>query len=240
MRIINVGSGSKGNCTFIQTNETTLMIDCGIGITRIRQAIRAYGINNIDALLLTHQHSDHIKSLKYFDSIPSYSLDGSIARHCLQQYESIAINSIGITVFPLSHDAPNTCGYFFNDGKNQCIYVTDTGYVPSSVIDLGRNSDYIIMECNHDIDMLMSTNRPYYLKARILGDDGHLNNEDGAKAISCMVGNKTKEVFIAHISQQANDPLLAFQAVSQQLEQINYQGKINVLSQDKCVVGGNL
>lgn len=218
------------------------MIDCGIGITRIRQAISTYGIDHVDALVLTHRHSDHIKSLSYFKDLPIYTMDPSLPYHVLmQQEQTYIIHGLTILPFQLSHDAPFTCGVKIADDHESIMIITDTGYVPENVLSLGYDSTYLMVECNHDIQMLLDTSRPYPLKARILGDEGHLNNEDGAKAMVKMIGPHTKVVMAAHLSQQANDPALVDTLVHTMIEPLHrYDLTIITLDQDHLICKGEL
>ena len=239
MKIISVGSGSKGNCFFIQNQTETLMIDCGMGITAIRKVKTYHHIDTIDAILFTHNHSDHTKCKNYFKDVCTYAYDACIHPNVIvTPYHSFSIGSFIITPFELSHDAPNTVGYLIQSGDESLFYCTDTGYLPSKALELGKNCTYYIMESNHDIDMLMATNRPYVLKARILGDDGHLNNMDCAKALAQMIGDNTKHIYLAHISQQANDPLLAYQVNYDYLSDKGFDVPISALSQTEVMIGG--
>ena len=239
MKIISVGSGSKGNCFFIQDQNTSIMLDCGMGIKMIRKARSLYHIDTIDGLLLTHGHSDHIKCKNYFKDICSYALDAQLKPdYCCNNMESFKINQLMITPFALSHDAPNTCGYLIENDAEKVFYCTDTGYIPTSVLDIGKNCTYYIIESNHDIDLLMATNRPYVLKSRILGDSGHLNNQDCAYYLSQMVGNNTQQIYLAHISQQANNALLAYQVNHDYLNDKGWNIPITVLKQDEIMEGG--
>ena len=222
MRIINAGSGSKGNCTIVSSGDTHIMIDCGIGISRIRRLCQEYGIDHLDGLVLTHRHSDHTRYLSYFMDTTIYTMDPDLPHQVM--VESMKMYDIhGMTMIPfrLSHDAPYTFGIKLMDLTESIMMISDTGYVPSPVLKLGYDATYLMVECNHDIQMLLDTNRPYPLKARILGDEGHLNNEDGAKAIAMMVGPHTTTIMAAHISQQANDPNKVMDVLSRELKPLN-------------------
>lgn len=237
-----MGSGSKGNCTILSSGNTHVMIDCGIGIKRIRHTMAHYGIDHLDALVLTHRHSDHIKSIHYFDGLTIYTMDPDLPHHVLvQSMASYGICGMTMIPFQLSHDAPYTCGVKIADDHDAIMIITDTGYVPNDVLKLGYDSTMLMVECNHDITMLLNTNRPYPLKARILGDEGHLNNEDGAKAIKAMVGPHTTTIMAAHISQQANDPSIVMDVLSETLNPLHRNDlTIVTLYQDESYCKGEL
>ena len=151
-----------------------------------------------------------------------YTMDPDLPHQVM--VESMKMYDIhGMTMIPfrLSHDAPYTFGIKLMDLTESIMMISDTGYVPSPVLKLGYDATYLMVECNHDIQMLLDTNRPYPLKARILGDEGHLNNEDGAKAIATMVGPHTTTIMAAHISQQANDPNKVMDVLSRELKPLN-------------------
>ena len=237
-----MGSGSKGNCTIISSGKQHIMIDCGIGIKRIRSTMECYGIDHLDGLVLTHRHSDHIKSLNYFRDSTIYTMDPDLPHQVLvEPMKRYGISDLTMTFFQLSHDAPYTCGVKICDDHDSIMIITDSGYVPDNVLKFGYDATMLMVECNHDIQMLLDTNRPYPLKARILGDEGHLNNEDGAKAIKAMVGPHTSLVLAAHISQQANDPSLVNDVLNTVLAPLNrHDLTILTLSQDEVTCKGEL
>ena len=213
MRIYSLASGSKGNCFILQFNDTCLMIDCGTTQKYLMMAMESLNITikDIDALLVTHDHSDHISQIKMFKDLPIYSpidiKDQDVYK--IVPLEEFNIKNIQIFPLVLSHDASITLGYIFDDGKKRIAYLTDTGYVNEKYYPLLKNIDYIIIESNHDIKMLMESNRPLYVKQRILSASGHLCNEDCADVLSNIIGKNTKGIMLAHISREANDYELA-------------------------------
>lgn len=213
MRIYSLASGSKGNCFILNFGNVNLMIDCGTTQKYLKMAMESLNINlkDIDALLITHEHSDHISQINMFKDLPIYSpidiKDREIYK--IVPLEKFNIKNIQILPLALSHDASITLGYIFNDGMQKIAYLTDTGYVNEKYYPLLKNMDYIIIESNHDIKMLMESNRPLYVKQRILSANGHLCNEDCADVLSNIIGNNTKGIMLAHISREANDYALA-------------------------------
>ena len=173
-------------------------------------------IQALDALLVTHSHKDHISQLKHFEHLPIYSYcDLDVQDHrCIKPLDRFIIGDMQITVIGLSHDAPNTVGYVIEDGCQKLVYITDTGYLPNHEKAYLENSDHYIFESNHDMEMLMHTARPMFVKQRILSDSGHLSNEDASHNITSLINTKTKNIVLAHLSQEANVPELALDVLN--------------------------
>ncbi len=207
MKFIILASGSKGNSTLvINDNNDLLLIDAGISFKEIKEKISRYGydINNIKSVLITHEHDDHIKSINSFSSAKIYSLkECKVANNYLNKYEETYIDGFYVTMIPLSHDV-KCCGYILRDDKEKLVYVTDTGYVNYKNINYITNADYYIFESNHNVPLLMETNRPFYIKSRILGDEGHLSNEVASEILCDIIGDNTKQIYLAHLSREAN------------------------------------
>lgn len=207
MKFIILASGSKGNSTLvINEKEELLLIDAGISYKEIKEKINRYGydINNVTHVLITHEHDDHIKSINSFSNAKIYSLkDISVANNSLEKYTETDINGFNVLALPLSHDV-KCCGYVIKDLKETLVYVTDTGYMNYKNIKYITNADYYIFESNHNVPMLMETKRPFFIKSRILGDEGHLSNEVASETLCDIIGENTKQIYLAHISQEAN------------------------------------
>lgn len=217
MHFIIVGSGSKGNATILFSRGTTILIDLGLPLVRIKEGLELINksIKDVDGVIYTHEHSDHINGLKSFSPKIMYATEGTLPgslSNRIEYYQPFHIKNLKITPFPTSHDAKKPCGYVIDDGEEKMVYFTDTGVFIEEALPLLINPHYLIIESNHDITKLMQTNRPMNLKQRILGPYGHLCNEDSAFAASKIVGNKTKEIILAHLSEEANTPELALQA----------------------------
>ena len=212
-----INSGSKGNATLVFTSECLILIDMGINISTLEDELRKFDkeIKDIDVCLITHNHSDHIKNIKCLSPKKIYSLKGSVAgdlSNILENNVPFKIKGVEITPFPISHDAINPCGYKIKEKDASLVYMTDTGMYLSENTPLIKNPTYLIIESNHDISMLLKTNRPVELKERIMSTYGHLCNEDSAFAALEIIGNDTKEIVLAHLSEEANTPALALQA----------------------------
>jgi len=217
MKIIVIESGSKGNATLISDKGRLLLIDMGITLTSLKKGLSRLGKKplDIDALLLTHSHSDHTKGVNLLDPLPIYCSKGTYKGTnvtVIKPYKAFWIDHLKITPIEASHDAPGTLGFIIENENEKLSYLTDTGMIPETTLEKMKNSDYFIIESNHNIKKLHQTNRPAYLKLRILSDEGHLSNEASAIYMSELVGERTKEIILAHLSEEANDPELALQA----------------------------
>lgn len=217
MKIIVIESGSKGNATLISDKGRLLLIDMGITLTSLKKGLARLGKKplDIDALLLTHSHSDHTKGVNLLDPLPIYCSKGTYKGTnvtVIKPYKTFSIDHLKITPIEASHDAPGTLGFVIENENEKLSYLTDTGMIPETSLEKMKNSDYFIIESNHNIKKLHQTNRPAYLKLRILSDEGHLSNEASAIYMSELVGERTKEIILAHLSEEANDPEQALQA----------------------------
>lgn len=245
MKFALLASGSKGNCCLIKHNETKLVIDCGATKRYLNDCFTRlqYDPCSSDAILITHTHSDHVAQMKTFDATPTYATQEIATKnlHSIQPFESFEIKDMRITVLPMSHDCEGTVGYLIEAGDEKMVYVTDTGYIKEEVKSYLNNADYYIFESNHDIEMLMQTNRPVYLKQRIINDYGHLCNDDSANMLCHVLGANTKEIVLAHISQEGNTRDLALATLKSHLDrhQISYD-HMNLFPADQfsIYVGG--
>lgn len=218
MRVDLLCSGSKGNSCLVRSHGSSILIDCGSTKKHLFQSLKdaKADLSNMDGVLITHGHVDHISQLKHVAHLPIYSYCDlkDVQNHTIvQPKESFDLGHFHIQVIGLSHDAPNTVGYVIEDGAEKLVYITDTGYVPNVYKPLLENADTYIFESNHDVKTLMSTSRPMFVKQRILGDSGHLNNEDASLNLSQLVNMKTKDIILAHISQEGNTPDLALETL---------------------------
>lgn len=214
-----VASGSKGNATIVVDKDIVILIDMGIAFSRFEEEINKINISpkQINAALFTHNHTDHISGLKFIPIKKQYALYGTLpssGHNVVNLFMPFNIGHLEITPFLASHDATNPCGYKISNGEETLVYITDTGVFPECNFNYIKNPDYLIIESNHDIKMLMNTSRPMQLKQRILSEVGHLSNEDSALATLQIIGKKTKEIVLAHISEEANTPQIALEAYS--------------------------
>ena len=221
-----IASGSKGNATLVKHNSTLILIDLGITLVRLKEGLTSLNVElkDIDAVIFTHEHSDHLNGLKCISPKKMYALKGTLPSslsNVIDKNEPFNIKDIKITAFPTSHDAVNPCGYILETSEDKLVYMTDTGIFIEDNLPLVKNPDYLIIESNHDIQMEMRTNRSFRLKQRILSEYGHLCNEDSAFASLEIIGDNTKEIILAHLSEEANTPEVALEAYK---KVFNYKG----------------
>ena len=212
-----IASGSKGNATIVVSNKTVLLIDMGITLTRLEEGLSEVGLskNDITAALFTHDHADHISGMRFLSPKIMYGLEGTLPTSLsitIYLNKPFIVGDFTITPIETSHDATNPCAYLIKDNDSSLFYMTDTGTFLEETLPLIKDPTYLIIESNHDIKMLLHTNRPFELKNRIMSDYGHLCNEDSAIAAISIIGEHTKEIVLAHLSEEANTPEVALEA----------------------------
>lgn len=248
MKFNIIASGSKGNATIVVHNKTVILIDMGISLTRLKEGLSEFnlGVNDIQGALFTHNHTDHISGLRFISPSIQYALSGTLPSslsNVLEPFVPIVIGDIKITPFPTSHDATNPCGFVLEAGDEKLTYVTDTGCFLEECKEIAKNPTYLIIESNHDIRMELNSNRPYELKARIMSEYGHLCNEDSAIVACELIGGRTKEIYLAHLSEEANTPEVALSAYMKIFKHFNVNIDnylIKCAEQWKSTIGGNL
>ena len=214
-----ISSGSKGNATIVYSNGKALLLDFGISKKRISDALIGYGLSfdSLSGFFITHTHSDHASNCfnapleKLYCStclLPKCSKPISNL-NILIPFETKHVDGFDITSLPVSHDCKNTMAFVVSDGQESLVYLTDTGFVPEKDFPYLKDKSYYIFESNHDPKMLYESKRPDYLIRRIISDTGHLSNTDSAYYLSNLIGNQTKEVVLAHLSDECNTPELA-------------------------------
>ena len=230
MKVCNLASGSKGNCTFIQTKKHNILIDVGVTTLYIENNLKEIGIdpNSIDLVLITHSHTDHTGGLKVFNNkyhpniyispkiLKETKLDGS-KFNILDSLDEI--KDIKITEIQLSHDVSDIKGYIIEEDNSSMVYITDTGYINKNYFDILSNRSLYIFESNHDVEKLMHNPKyPHHIKIRILSDKGHLSNEDATYYLLKLIGDNTKEVVLAHLSEENNTEELAYNTLKNKLD----------------------
>lgn len=232
MKFCSLYSGSSGNSIFIASDNTRVLIDAGLAGKKIDEALKHIGeeASSIDGIFITHEHIDHIKgvgvlSRKY--DIPIYANDntwavmekniGKIKEHnirIMDRRSSITINDLEIRSFNIPHDAIAPVGYTVSYAGKSASVVTDFGVFTEEIRDNIIDSDIILLESNHDVNMLRMGPYPYKLKLRVLGENGHLSNEDcGSSIVSLLKNDKKKQIVLGHLSGTNNHPDLAYQTV---------------------------
>ncbi len=217
MKIYVIESGSKGNCTLVENEGRFLLIDMGVSLCTLTNFLKEidHNIYDIDALLLTHSHGDHTKGIKYLPPLPIYCTEGTydaLNIRMITPFEEFELCGLTITPIKTSHDAPNSVGFVLKNDVDSLVFLTDSGYIPEKTLKYMHNATYYVIEANHNLKMLYQSHRPADLKERIASDVGHLSNEDAACYMVDLVGENTKEIILAHLSEEANTPELALKA----------------------------
>lgn len=228
-------SGSTGNCLLVQTENTKILVDAGESAKKIVDALSIYdvNINDINAILVTHEHTDHIKSigtlsLKY--NIPVYAnletwnamptqkekIENEFQR-LYSPNSDFEINDLKIHPFNISHDAANPCGFNIIKNKTKISVATDLGHVTDELINNLQGSSFALLEANYDPNILKYSRYPYSLKQRIAGPNGHLSNNESGNLISILIKSGLSSVMLGHLSRENNFPELAYKTVVEEL-----------------------
>ena len=231
MKCCVLASGSKGNCTYIEYNNTKILIDLGTTSLYAEKKLKDIDVDpkDIKAIIITHTHVDHINGLKvfikkynpkiYLSEIMHKELKNDIT---LTNYEYIdgdfTIDDLKINVIKTSHDTEDSNGYIVESSDSSIVYITDTGYINQKNYKKLINKNVYIFESNHDVEMLMNGRYPYNIKQRILGDKGHLSNKDAGYYLSKLIGDNTKQVILAHLSHDNNTDEIALKTVKEELK----------------------
>ena len=242
MKVRTISSGSKGNCAIVLCDETNLIIDMGISYLALQQSLEenSLSFDNFSGILITHNHKDHITGLK--NLIKKTDLNVFIPREmydsiknsvpedrCVFVDDEFTIFDVKIELIHTSHDAPYSVGFIINHDEKSLVYVTDTGYINRKFLNKMVNKDIYVIESNHDEVMLMDGPYPRFLKERVISDTGHLSNKTTAKYLKKIIGDKTKYVLLAHLSEKNNTPEKALEAMIS--EEIDKQAKVLIASQ---------
>ena len=242
MKFCVLGSGSQGNATYFETNKLKCLIDFGTSNMYTTTKLKSFGIeaNDINCVFITHEHIDHIGGLKVFlrKNDPTIFVTKKlydILKDELAIEKYVILNDITyledlkISTLKTSHDSKDSVGFVFETAEESIVYITDTGYINAKYHQLLLNKTAYIIESNHDVNMLMNGSYPYHIKQRILGDRGHLSNESCSKYLKTFVGERTKYIFLAHISDKNNTKEMALETAKTILKNENI--KIEVTNQ---------
>ena len=232
-----MGSGSSGNCYYLGTNDYGILIDAGVGIRTVQKALREYGVSfhKIVAVLVTHDHADHIKTIGCFGdkfNIPVYTTEtiheGILRNRVVQasllqtkrvikKDEPFSIHDFWITAFEVPHDSVGNVGYHIQFDEQTFVLITDIGSITDKIIEYARKANHLVIEANYDEQMLQTGKYPYYLKQRIANGMGHLSNRLSAQFIANIYNEQMKNIWLCHLSQDNNHPEIAFKTVEQAL-----------------------
>ena len=244
MKIKIIASGSKGNSTFIESGNTKILIDAGVNFSRIKDTLESINVdlNTLDGIIISHTHSDHIGGLssvikkinvpvfikeELFNDIRKIIPKDNIV---IIEDQNITIGDLDIEIINASHDVP-AFGFIISDNKKKLLYLTDTGYINRKYYSKLENLDAYIIESNHDEKMLMDGPYPYILKQRVISDKGHLSNRYTGRFLNKSIGDKTKCIVLAHISENNNTEELALEQVKEEIKDSNYKEKIVIAKQ---------
>ncbi len=238
LKFISFGSGSSGNCYMLYTATDGLLIDCGIGVRLLKKHFKDYGLHfkDIRNIIVTHDHADHVKSvgcMSHECAAPVYAtreVHGGITHnYCVRKKiesgfvryvekgRTETIGEFSVTPFAVPHDSTDNVGYLIeHDGVAFCL-ITDAGEVTDDMKRCISKADYLVIEANHDVQMLQAGNYPQYLKNRILSGTGHLSNSDCGRALAENLTERLKHIWLCHLSEENNHPELARKTVEETL-----------------------
>ena len=218
MKVCVLSSGSKGNSTLVITDKVKILIDLGTTTSYVEAALNNLNVDvkEISHILITHSHVDHIKGLKVF--IKRYNpvilvtedmknvLEKELGNFRYEYYEDkkAIIGDLTVNVIKTSHDAEESIGFVLTNNNSSMVYITDTGYINQKYFKILSNNNLYVLESNHDIKMLMDGPYPYYLQQRVRGDKGHLSNKQASDYLCKFIGDNTKKIVFAHISEHNN------------------------------------
>lgn len=233
IKLTSLFSSSKGNCTYVFSENTKILVDVGVSTKRVVDALAKQSVNpsEIDGILITHEHSDHIKGIKVFckkykvpvfaskktwQALVSLEIENSLKKE-FEPCVDFSIGDINIHPFSIPHDAIDPCGFNLLCQKEKVTVATDIGHITPDLLSSFESSSTILLESNHDISMLKAGNYPYMLKQRIAGNYGHLSNLTSAETIEYLIKKGTKNFILAHLSEENNIPSLALETVKSRL-----------------------
>ena len=239
-----MGSGSRGNSTLIEDEDTCILVDLGFTLKETLRRLHRLGRNpeDICAILVTHEHADHIHGVAAFArkyGTPVYLTPGTYNRarmgvmpsvHKVNCHRAFRIRNIGVEPVPVPHDAKEPCQYILSSRRRKVGVLTDLGHITPWVEQQYERCDALLLECNHDYRMLMDGPYPWPLKQRVGGLHGHLSNEQSAELLHKVEMSRLQHLIICHISEQNNLPALAMDAVQEPTAR--WSGELHVASQD--------
>ena len=252
-KFCNLYSGSSGNCSFVSTDNINILIDCGKRQKKILTALESIGtnINQINAIVVTHEHSDHVKTLgaiskkynipvyaneKTFNNMPEQTeLIKEENRKIFNTDDHFEIGDLQIHPFHIPHDAAEPCGYNIYNENNKISIATDIGHMDNSILKKLEESKFLLLESNYEPEILKYAKYPYYLKRRISGPNGHLSNQEASDTIIKLLSTGVNNIMLGHLSKETNFPELAYKTVMDEIinNKINNNLTLNVASRIK-------
>jgi phosphoribosyl 1,2-cyclic phosphodiesterase len=237
VRLTILGSGSAGNSAYVETEETRILVDAGLSARQIRQRLAGIGRapENLNGILITHEHNDHIRGLTALGEklrIPvycnrptqegiQYQLKTRFDYRLFATGASFEIGDVLVETFAVPHDAQDPVGFLLRTNGTNIGFLTDLGHATKLVLERVRPANTLVLEANHDVKMLQDClRRPWSLKQRILGRHGHLSNEAAADATEQIMSANLRHLYLGHLSRECNTPELAHQVVNDRLRKI--------------------
>ncbi len=249
MRFCSLGSGSRGNATLIEAGNTRLLVDCGYSVKELERRLQLVGMDpsRIDALLITHEHDDHIRGANAFArryGIPLWATQGTLRKQAgrrawhtdveLQPIGSgvteIQVGEILISPYTVPHDSAEPCQFLFEASHRRFAMLTDAGSITPHIVSTLSSLDALFLECNHDLGMLHNGPYPPSLQARVAGDHGHLNNRQAAKLLESIHVDELQCLVAGHISEKNNHPDLVERELRQAVPDLGE--RLTLLQQD--------
>lgn len=232
MKVCVLASGSEGNCTYIETEKHKILVDLGTTVKYIKNKLEEIDVNiiDIDYVIISHVHDDHIKALKTFTH--KYEATILVTKKMLDELpilkdyiniiiydDDIYLDGLKINVIKTSHDASDSRSFIFTSSGKSVAYITDTGYLNQKYFNILNDLDVYLFESNHDVELLMNGVYPEWLKKRVVGASGHLSNKDASIYLAKLVGSNTKKVILTHLSKQNNSEELALETIKSVFEE---------------------
>lgn len=260
LKFCSLSSGSSGNCYLIGSNSTYILIDAGISAKKIADHLSVLSLcpEDLSGIMITHEHADHIKGIDVLAKkhhIPIYANENTVSQmqslckywklmdfHIFTNNRTFPVGDLNVKAFPVYHDAADTVGFSVSNGQTRICTATDTGHITEEILSELSSADLMVIEANHDEEILKMGRYPWFLKQRILGQNGHLSNEAAGSAIakSVLSNPKSRRVLLAHLSRENNFPEMAYQTILNVLETKNiFPGddlKIELLKRDEMSV----
>ena len=229
LRFTSLGSGSSGNGLVVESGTTRVLMDCGFTLADTKARLERVGLapSQLAGIVVTHEHDDHMGGVARFalrHAIPVYLTRGSaqwlppdfpaVLMRYVDSHTAFSIDALSVEPFPVPHDAREPVQYVFSDGASRLGVVTDLGSVTQHIVEKLSGCEALVIECNHDLDMLMEGPYPVSLKHRVSGRFGHLSNSDAGRLVSALERSRLRHLIAAHLSRQNNRPELAVRALS--------------------------
>jgi phosphoribosyl 1,2-cyclic phosphodiesterase len=229
LRFTSLGSGSSGNALVVENGRTRVMMDCGFSLADTKARLERVGLSpsDITGVVVTHEHDDHMGGVARFArryAVPVYLTRGTgqwlppdfpaVLAHYIDSHQPFAVQDLEVDPFPVPHDAREPVQYVFSDGSTRLGVVTDLGTITQHVVEKLSHCHALVIECNHDLDLLMEGPYPVSLKQRVSGRFGHLCNADAGHLVAALERGSLRHLIAAHLSQQNNRPELAVDALA--------------------------